>query len=126
MKLLKMMLSLVAYESSFHNSTLEMKYVSLMVTQMAILTLFNGFGITVLVMCTFISLHAMVMAKRKSIIHLLLPGKFDHKMCYNIILSGNRSQQMVCHEFMTQGERKTENRSGVSTTTGKCFGRSRW
>ena len=58
MKLLKMMLSLVAYESSFHNSTLEMKYVSLMVTQMAILTLFNGFGITVLiVMCTFISLH---------------------------------------------------------------------
>ena len=29
-----------------------------MVTQMAILTLFNGFGITVLmVMCTFISLH---------------------------------------------------------------------
>ena len=58
MKLLKMMLSLVAYESSFHNSTLEMKYVSLMVTQMAILILFNGFGITVLmVMCTFISLH---------------------------------------------------------------------
>ena len=57
MKLLKMMLSLVAYESLFHNSTLEMKYVSLMVTQMAILTLFNGFGITVLVMCTFISLH---------------------------------------------------------------------
>ena len=51
-------------------------------------------------------------------------GKFDHKTRYN----GNpkRKQEStngLSWGFMAQGGRMIENRSGVSTTTGKCFGR---
>ena len=51
-------------------------------------------------------------------------GKFDHKTRYNS--NPKRKQEStngLSWGFMTQGGRMIENRSGVSTTTGKCFGR---